>query len=146
MSVRVRPNDCCLYCDTKLKQKPTKHRAYFTCGSTCYRRLSRSLNYFNPEINRRRGQSIFGLSMIWWVLRNAETPLMHSALHSRIRFNFGDLTPFHNKLTSTAIKYFNEDYYTIDRDKDGKMLFTCEDVPFCEALRSKYHAVIEKII
>ena len=141
---RFRPNSRCLYCDEKLVKAPTVNRANYTCGGICYWRMNRSLNYFNPEINRRNGQSIFGLSMIWWTLRNAETPLTHHQLMSRIRSNFGDMPIFKLKLTSTAIKYFKEDCYHIEETSKG-FLFSAKDVPFNAALRSKYLKVLEEV-
>ena len=144
MGVRFRPNSTCLYCDAKLEKEPTINRANYTCGGICYRKMNRSLNYFNPEINRRNGQSMFGLSMIWWTLRNAGTPLTHHQLMSRIRSNFGDMTIFKLKLTSTTINYFDPAYYHIEETSKG-FTFQVEDVPFNVALRSKYLNVLEQV-
>ena len=144
MGVRFRPNNTCLYCDCQLVKKPTVNRAFFTCGGGCYRKLNRALNYFNPEIKRRNGQSMWGLSMIWWTLRDAKTPLTHHQLTSRIRSNFGDMPIFKLKLTSTAIKYFKSDCYHVVEGYKG-YTYEAEDVPFNQALRSKYHDILENV-
>jgi hypothetical protein len=125
MAVRVRPNEGCLYCNTVLVKNPTIHRVNYTCGIVCFRKLNRSLNYFNPEIRRRNGSSMLAVSMIWWTLSKSDTPLTHAQVQGRIRSNFGDLVIFKDKLTTTSVKFFNDESITVN--KSGEPLLTPSD-------------------
>ena len=141
MVIRFRPNSGCLYCGETLVKPPTTHRVNYTCDIDCFSKINRSLNYFNPEINRRRGYSMMALSMIWWILSKSKTPLSHAQVQGRIRSNFGDIVIFKEKLTSTSLKYFNEELLTVD--KSGKVhLFSCIDIPFNQALKPKFLDVL----
>ena len=141
MAVRVRPNEGCLYCNKLLVKNPTIHRVNYTCDIGCFHKLNRSLNYFNPEIRRRNGSSMLAVSMIWWTLSKSDTPLSHAQVQGRIRSNFGDLVIFKDKLTTTSIKFFNDELLTVD--KSGNVhTFSCEDIPFNQALKQKFLDVL----
>jgi len=144
MAIRFRPNSGCLYCGKTLIKNPTTHRVNYTCGLPCFRKLNRTLNYFNPEINRRNGNNMLALSMTWWILSKSNTPLSHAQVQGKIRSNFGDLVVFKNKLTTTAVKFFNEESVTVD--KSGNVhTFSCDDIPFNQALRPKFLDVLALI-
>jgi len=84
---------------------------------------------------------MMALSMTWWVLSKSDTPLSHAQVQGRIRSNFGDLVMFKDKLTTTSIKFFNDEFMSVD--KSGKVhLFSCEDIPFYQALRQKFLDVL----
>ncbi len=136
-----RPNPNCLYCDEVLDTNYNSNRAVFTCGGSCWLACNRSLNCFNPEINRRRGQSIFGLSMLWWILRNAKTPLTHNEIQNRLRKTFGDLVIFKKKLTNQSLKYIESEYYSVDKLHKA-YTFTVADLPFNQVLKEKYLEVL----
>jgi len=79
--------------------------------------------------------------MIWWVLSKSDTPLSHAQVQGRIRSNFGDLVIFKNTLTTTTVKFFDEETTTIDKSGDLH-LFSCEDIPFNQALKQKFLDVL----
>ena len=142
--VRYRPNTQCLYCDALLTPKFNSNRAFFTCGGSCWSACNRSLNCFTPDMNRRRGQSILGLSMLWWILRNATTPLTHNEIQNRLRTEFGDLVIFKKKLTSQCLNYIESEYYSVDRLHKG-FTFTASDLPFNQVLKEKYLKILRKV-
>ncbi len=139
--IRKRPNTNCLYCDAVLDLNFNPNRALFTCGGSCWSACNRSLNYFNPEMNRRRGQSIFGLSMLWWILRTSPTPLTHRAIQERLRATFGDLVVFKKKLTYQSLHYIKDKYYSVDKS-NNLHTFTASDYPFNQVLREKYLKIL----
>ena len=139
--MRHRPNKNCLFCDEVLTIKPTPNRAFYTCGQECWDCLNRSLNLFSPEVNRRRGQNMFELAVMWWVIRNATTPIPHHQIQEQMRNEFGQRQAFKDRLTSFSLKYFVPDCYTVIQTRNV-MLYECEDRPFNEVLRSKYLDVI----
>ncbi len=139
--VRYRPNSECLFCDNPLTTKENVNRAFFTCGKECWDSLHRSLNLFTPEVNRRRGQNMFELAMMWWVLRNATSPIPHHQVRERMRNMFGEQQVFKDRLTSFSLKYFNSDSYTVSHTPKV-MLYECKDLPFNKVLRKKYLDVI----
>jgi len=142
---RKRPNAECLYCGDVLLRKPTVHRNFLTCGDVCFRRMNCTLNFFNPEIRRRNGQSLFGLAMLWWTLGDANKPLTHSQIQSMARTNFGEGNYFNSKLFSQQVKYFKKELFQIDKSEDV-FTFTCKQVPLNQALRPKFMAVLDNII
>jgi len=144
MAVRFRPNSGCLYCDEPLVKPPTTHRVNYTCDINCFHKINRTMNYFNPEISRRRGHSMMALSMLWWTISKSETPLSHAQVQGKMRSNFGDMIMFKEKLTTTSIKFFNEESITVD--KSGKVhTFYCKDIPFNQALKPKFLDVLSNL-
>lgn len=141
---KERPNSNCLYCDAVLDPTFNSNRAFFTCGGSCWAACNRSLNCFTPEMNRRRGQSILGLSQLWWVLRNATTPLTHNELQSRLRTTFGDSVLFKKKLTSQCLNYIKSEYYSVDKLHKA-YTFTVSDRPFNQVLREKYLNILNQL-
>ena len=137
---RIRPNENCLYCDAILEPNPTPKRALFTCGGSCWSACNRSLNFFTPEVNRRRGESIIGLAQLWWVLRNS-TKLSQRGIKEMLRATFGDSSLQKKKLIYQSLHYIKDEHYSID--KSGKVhTFTATDTPFNQVLREKYLNVL----
>jgi hypothetical protein len=139
---RERPNANCLYCDAVLEPNLVPNRATYTCGGSCWSACNRSLNFFTPEVSRRRGESIIGLAQLWWVLRNSTTPLSQREIKEMLRATFGDSSLQKKKFIYQSLHYINDEYYSID--KSGKVhTFLASDYPFNKALRTKYSVVLQ---
>ena len=143
---RYRPNKDCLFCGAKLTRPPNTQRVFYYCGEECWRPCNRSVRFFNPELKggRRRGTPIQLLVNVWWVLRQAKTPLSGLHIHERIVEHFGD----HSRLCAKnaihrLLNYFKpETYEKLDTTPIEYRLV--EDIPFKDALKEKYLSVIVK--
>tara|TARA_B110000438_G_scaffold32611_1_gene32243 strand:+ start:75 stop:323 length:249 start_codon:yes stop_codon:yes gene_type:complete len=79
--------------------------------------------------------------MLWWILRNAKTPLTHNEIQNRLRKTFGDLVIFKKKLTNQSLKYIESEYYSVDKLHKA-YTFTVADLPFNQVLKEKYLEVL----
>ncbi len=143
---RHRPNKDCLFCGAELTRPPNTQRAFYYCGEDCWRPCNKSVRFFNPELKggRRRGTPIQLLVNVWWVLRQAETPLSGMNIHERIVEHFGD----HSRLCAKngihrLLHYFKPESYEKLDTKPVEYRLT-EDIPFNQALKDKYLSAIVK--
>lgn len=141
-----RPNQDCLFCGAKLTRPPNTQRAFYYCGEDCWRPCNRSVRFFNPELpkGKGRGTPVQLLAFVWWVLRQADTPLSGNHIHERIYENFND----HSRLTAKKgihrlLNYFKPETYERLDTKPIEYRIV-QDIPFNQALKPKYLSAILK--
>lgn len=146
--LRLRPNTKCLCCDVVLTRPPTKYRPFYYCGQDCWKMCNLSLNFFTPDMKRNRGQSMSALSMIWWILRNADEFLPSKEVYLRITENFGDKAFLkRHKSLNRVMTYFRPDVWEVIDDRiDGKNIksYRAKQISFQDALQPRFYEAMKK--
>lgn len=144
--IRERPNKTCLFCDSKLTRPPTIQRAYYYCDKSCWNPCNRSVKFFSPELpSKGRGTPVSLMATIWWVLREAKTPLSVAHIHERLIDNFGDNPRLKSKNGLHRIfRYFKSEAYRKNKTSRFTEYEVLQDIPFKDALKEKYLSVIIK--
>ena len=83
------------------------------------------------------------VAQVWWSMRQANTPLTSVALYERVLDNFGD----HPRLKSKTgfyklLNHLNPEVFRKIKGSSRTEYEVVKDVPFKEALRFKFLAVI----
>jgi len=144
--LRKRPNQTCLFCDAKLTRPPSTTRAYYYCDDSCWRPCNRSVRFFNPEFpSKSRGTPVSLMATMWWVMREAKIPLSTSVIHERLIANFGDNPRLKDKTALHHVfRYFKPEVYRKIKTSKYIEYEVVQDIPFKDALKSKYLSVITK--